>query len=368
MSSPSDNRTPDVTLQINLSGGDVGYCEWTVPALVATHRPDVQEIVVVVDCCRAQSTPVFHPDTRSSRAQFDERLGRLAAICERWRARGLVDRCELVESDGARLASLNQKYCGEATRRTHDHRGHAFSAYFAGWDTARTRYVAHFDADVLLHQGNGYSWVRAAVAALEQTPRALAASPRIAPPFDDASHMVRVDGHNSGWLPAWRLDGAPHGWESEWFSTRCHLIDRRRLGAVLPLESQRGRLSDAFSRHVDALLSPLFDTAAWTGLVASPEASSRLSRAARRLAHRTIPPFPLPPEVLLYEHAVARGWTCLYLDDPRAWFIHPDDKSDPFERLVPSLIEAVRRGDVPEEQRGVSGVQLDAWHALEVAQ
>lgn len=345
---------PDITLQINLCAGDLAYAEHTVPALVATHRPDVQEVIVVADGCRPASTPWLHARVRIPRDEFEARLARLAELCAALQRRRVVDRVVWLRPELEALRALNRKYAGFATGRSHDHLGHAFSAYFLGWDAARTRYVAHFDADIVLWQQGGFSWLRTATAALARDTALLGASPRIAPPpLTDA--MVHVGANGSGWQPTWPLHRVTGGWTSPWFSTRCHLIDRERLALVLPLTASRGRATDRRAATIDRWLTPLYNS----GVLVGPP-----KRLMRKLAMR-IPAFPLPPEVLLHEHAQAAGFACLYLDDPRAWFIHPDTKSETFLRLLPRLLSAAgQRGEYPADQRGLSGVQLAAWEAF----
>jgi hypothetical protein len=348
----SATTAPDLTLQLNLCAGDLAYAESTVPALVATHRPDVAEVLVVADACRPSSTPWLHAGSRFPAGEFEGRVARLRELCAGLQARGIVDRVVWLEPRADALRTLNARYTGIATARSHDHLGHAFSAYFLGWDSPRTRYVAHFDADIVLWQQPGFSWLRAAVAALTRDETLLAASPRIAPPLADANRMVNVEAAGSGWLPSWPLDRVPVGWRSPWFSTRCHVMDRERLGRVLPLGAKRGARNEGRAASIDRLLTPLYS------LGFPGRSRGRVGGALRG----RIPAFPLPPEVLLHEHAQARGFECLYLDDPRAWFIHPDTKPEIFLRLLPRLLSAAtQRGEVPPAQRGVSGVQFAAW-------
>lgn len=356
---------PDITLQINLCAGDLAYAEQTVPALVATHRPDVREVLLIADACRPQSTPVLHSPGRFPAAEFADRVARLRTLCLRWQAEGLVDRVAFLEPEPARVRELNRKYCGRATPWTHDHLGHAFSAYFAGWEQAHTHYVLHFDADILLHQAPGFSWLRAAVAALESDPKLLAASPRIAPPLPDAAGpMVDMQAAGIGWMPTWRLTPNEQGWRSDWFSTRCHLMDRIRLGELLPLQPERGGWLAGWSDGLNRSLFPLYDARAW--FTDEPVRGWRwfADRVARRLAQRVIPPFPLPPEVLLYEHARHHGRECFYLGDPRAWFIHPDTKPAAFVSLLPKLLTETRAGRHPAAQRGFTGVRFADWQAV----
>ena len=346
--------TPDVTLQINLCAGDLAYGERIVSALVATHRPDVREVVIVADACRPHSTPWLHAASRFPAATFTGQVAHLRTLCTSLQSAGVADRIVWLEPDPAALRALNAKYTGVATPRSHDHLGHAFGAYFLGWESARTRYVAHFDADIVLWQQSGFHWLHSAIAALERDATLLGVSPRIAPP-PEGDGMVRTEASGSGWLSTWPLERATGGWRSPWFSTRCHLIDRERLAAVLPLQPARGRAADHRAATLDHWLAPLFS-------------SGVLTRSPRRLMRAVaarIPPFPLPPEVLLHEQAQARGFACLYLDDPRSWFIHPDTKPEIFLRLLPRLLAvAGQRGEFPAAQRGVSGVQFAAWESF----
>ncbi len=353
---------PDITMQVNLCAGDLAYAEQTVPALIATHRPDVREVLVIADACRPQSTPVLHSPSRFPAAPFGERVSQLRDLCARWRSAGLVDRVVFTEPDSERVRELNRKYCGRATAWTHDHLGHAFAAYFAGWEHARTRYVLHFDADILLYQAPGYSWLRAAVASLEANSKLLAASPRIAPPLSRGdARMVDLSRPGVGWMPTWVLTPDAQGWRSPWFSTRCHLMDRVRLAEQLPLRSQRGGAVEAWSDLLNRILFPLYETRSW--LTGGPLRGARwlLDRIARRIVHGVIPPFPLPPEVLLNEHALRTGCECFYLGDERAWYIHPDTKPAAFIELLPKLLGGTRDGLVPAPQRGFTGVRFEDW-------
>lgn len=353
------NPNSEVTLQINLCAGDLAYAELTVPALIATHRADVREVLVIADACRPQATPVLHANTRFPAREFSERIARLRQLCHRWHTEGLVDRVEWIEPSAMWIRSLNARYCGRATAWTHDHLGHAFTAYFAGWECARTRFVLHLDADVIVHQAAGFSWARTAVNLLRSVPGMLAVSPRIAPPrTDSGEEMVDLNQSGNGWQKTWSLHAEAHGWRSDWFSTRCHLMDRERLAKLLPL---RGNWADAGSDAINRILFPLYALRQW--ITHAPVRGVRwlADRIARRITARVIPPFPLPPEVLLHERARAEGVSCFYLRDPRAWYIHPDSKPPELVALLPRIIGSVQAGIVPAAQRGFTGIRTADW-------
>ncbi len=358
---PSVSLRPDITLQINVCAGDLAYLDLTVPALVATHRADVREVLIVADACRPQSTPVLHAPSRFPAADFATKIARLREICARWLNSGLVDRVDWLEPWSPRTPELNRRYLGRATPWTHDHLGHALTAYFAGWDSPRTRYVLHFDADVLLYQQPGYSWLRSAVVAMEAAPLVLASSPRLSPPKSGPdSPLVDQNIAGNGWQPMWPLVPSVAGWTSPWITTRCHLLDRERLARYLPLAPRGRPIAETFDEVLNRLLFPLYNVRAWIADPARPP--TRLSeRIASRIARRMIPPFPLPPEVLLHENALQSGFECLYLGDPRAWYIHPDSKPPEVLSLFPLLVASVKSGRVPASQLGFTGIRPGDW-------
>lgn len=307
-----------LTLQINLSPGDIAYAALTVPRLVAAH-PRVAERLAVVDCCRPQPTRIYHPHTRAPEAGFGERVQKIRTLAAELRRQGLFDRVEYLTPDDPRFRTLAAKYVQPWMTATHDYGGCAFMAYWAAFDLPRTRYVIHYDADMLLHQVAGADWTQTALPLLAANPHAIAAAPRTSPPWTDDPARDAATRHEG--RPAVKVPG---GWLNDWFSTRCLLVDRERLAAELPLV--RG--------------------------------SFALSQWLRKWLNRGYPP---GPELVLHRTLGPRGRRCLHLDDPRAWLLHPTRKDDLFLSLLPTMLAATQSGDVPSEQRGYADLRLEAW-------
>jgi hypothetical protein len=353
----------DVTLQINLCAGDADYAGKTVPQLVRQCRGAVDEVLLVLDECFPQASPVFRPQERFSRESFKDRLARVKELCRRWIEDGLVDRVESLASGDRRISELNEKYTGEDTKWTHDHWGHAFTAYFAAWDFPRTRFVLHSDADIFLHDSSAGAWIGEACDLLRSRERVVALSPRIAPPPEDVSQMIRFGEKESAWLPTWTLEKVEGGWESNWPSTRFHLLDKQKLEDLLPLFPTTGNRAQHKARQANEMLSPAFNWRSWTS-AKSPDAMPEwMHRVCRKIAHHGIPPYPLPPEVLLFERAAAAGKNFLYLDRKDVWYVHPETKPGAFLDVLDGLVARVPCGDFPEEQRGLSGIVFDEWNS-----
>ncbi|HVU23844.1 MAG TPA: hypothetical protein VHE13_06935, partial [Opitutus sp.] len=181
----------------------------------------------------------------------------------------------------------------------------------------RTRWLLHYDADMLLHQEPGFDWAAAARDALVDGRPVIAATPRPSPPMLDAPDAPSA--HE-------RLTLHPHpaGWLNTWFSTRCYLFDVEQLRPLLPL--LQGRIY-------------------WEVLAA------RLRRRG----------YPRSPEVMLFRRLAAAGRFRLALRDQRAWLLHPVRKDARFLDVLPRLLAAIHAGDCPAAQRGRQDLQLDLW-------
>lgn len=309
----------DLTLQVNLSAGDSAYASLTVPALLAAH-PGATERLLVVDMCKPQRTRIVDPVRRYPEPSFSERQRHVLALAEAWLADRLVDRVVVLGPDNPLISTLSRRYLRPWIRETHDYGGCALMSYLAAFETCRTRWLLHFDADMLVHQSTGFDWVAAAQSAMADTPEVVAAVPRPSPPTlegpDTPSSEERL-----------RYRTHPAGWLNTWFSTRCYLFDLDRLRPCLPLV--QGRVY-------------------WECMLA-------------RLLRRG---YPRSPEVMLHRRLAAAGRCRLMLRDQRAWMLHPVKKDARFVAVLPHLLKSVRSGQVPDRQRGLQDLELDHWTAL----
>ncbi len=308
----------DVTLQINLSPGDDAYAEQTVPALVAAHA-GATERLLVVDLCKPQATRIVDPAQRYPEPAYSARQARILSLAEAWGRSGLVDRVVALRPGDELFGTLSRRYLRPWLRETHDYGGCALMAYLAAFELCRTRWLLHFDADVLIYQKPGFDWTGAAQEALARDPTIVAATPRPAPPM-----LAGIDAPTAH--ERLRSLDRPAGWLNAWCSTRCYLFDLERLRPLLPL--LQGRIY-------------------WETLLA-------------RLRGRG---YPRSPEIMIFRRMqAARCWR-LVLRDKDSWLLHPARKDPLFHRLLPAMLDSVRQGLCPETQRGHADLDLDAWAA-----
>jgi hypothetical protein len=159
---------------------------------------------------------------------------------------------------------------------------------------------------------------------LENEPNALAGTPRVSPPF--AAAHGRPDGPSLHESDVFKED-ADGFWRIGWFSARCFALDLQRLQRWLPLLTVKN------PRYLLEVL-----------------VRKRLQRG-----------YPPPTEMMIHRRACCHGARRLDLMTDKAFVLHPNDKGDRFLRLLPQLVESVRRGLVPTDQRGWENLKLDAW-------
>lgn len=309
-----------VTLQINLSAGDIRYAHLTLPRLIEAHRDSVEEVLLVVDCCKPQKTRIVDPATRFPEPLFAQKVQTISALAEELRSKGLCDRVVLLQAQSDFIPDLKRKYLRPWVKGTHDYGGCGLLSYLAGIELSKTRFVLHYDADMLLYQKPGYVWTQAALGLMAQSPTIVAATPRISPPFTTSITVPDAPSLHEG-RPFIKTEG---GWINDWFSTRCFLLDKQKLLHYLPL--LKGRLL--------------------------------LETIAVKILNRG---YPRSPEIMFFRRIGRSGGHCLNLNSTDAWLLHPREKQDGFIQLLPAVINAVSRGEVPEPQRGFSDIALEAW-------
>lgn len=310
-----------ITLQINICPGDLTTgIELTVPALVKAHQPNVERVLLVVDCCKPQKTKIVDPVTRHPEPEFTRRVEKVCELAMNWRQEGMCSDLFLMRPEEPMLDLLRSKYLRNIIRETHNYGGVGLLSHLAGLELPATRFVLHYDADMLLYQAPGYDWAREAISWFDRHPALVGVTPRICPPVLEKRNDMNGPSFVQ-WPPVTAVEG---GWRDCWFSTRCFLLDRDRLARFLPL--LKGR-------------------ALWETL-------------ATKWLHRG---YPRSPEVLLSLRIQGGGGWRLNMDSEKAWLIHPAAKPADFVRLLPRLLTSVASGKVPELQRGNLELDLAAW-------
>jgi hypothetical protein len=306
----------DITLQINISPGDIKYADLTIPAIVSKH-PDIAKILLIADCCRPQKTKLVNPDIRFPKFEFEKKVEILIEICERLLKKGIVTDVYYFYPEDPYRQKLAKKYLRGLYDCTHGAGGTANMGYWLGLDIPKTRYVLHYDADILIYQRPGFSWVNETINYMKDLDNVLMGVPRLCPPVKTNASLTSLHEER----PTVEFENY---WLNDWFSTRNFLIDKEKLEKYLPLV--QGKVI--------------------------------LELLARKYLNRA---FPLDPEIIFFRTLSPKGVKRVMLKSESAWLLHPVDKSENFINILPHLIKQINEGKTPDEQRGYENMNLNCW-------
>lgn len=311
-------KNKQLTLQINLSPGDIGYAELTVPALIEQH-PEAIRVLLVVDICKPQRTKRVNPDIRFPEPQFSQRAGEIQKIAYSIASR--YNECDVyvLKPGDPIITTLGDKYLGGWYYHTHDYGGCANMAYWLGFELPTTQYVLHYDGDMLLYQQPGYSWTDEAITLLNENQQAVAACPRYNTPFPFSD---KSPSYKHG-VP---FKKAKNCWLDTFFSTRCLLIDKDRMRDNLPLLTGRILLETLLVKY--------------------------LNRG-----------FPRSPEIIMYRKIGGNKGRRLILDSYKSWTMHPHSKPPEYIANLPVIMKLVHAGIYPEGHKD-ENFELDKWLQL----
>jgi hypothetical protein len=289
-----------VTLQINLAPTDLPHAKYTLPHQLRQWADQVDEIVLVVDLHRSRG--------RYSEA-WQERLpgfrNLIAEYCAKYAKARTVD----VDYSTEVATRLSKRYFGGEPIPAKDWNGGPFYAYFFGLDAAKYNYVLHMDAD-MLYGGGSTNWVTEGVNLLVERPDVLICSPIPGPPTAD------------GLLRSQFLASEPFSslaYRASSLSTRHFLLDQER-----------------FFERIQALT-----------LTQPPRRRIWQAQADGN------PPYN-PAEEIFSQAMEKQGLLRIEFlgHAPGMWSIHPPYRSKLFYDLLPTLIQQIETGNIPEAQRG----------------
>ena len=294
------NAHSGVTLQINLAPTDLPHAKYILPHQLRQWAGQVDEVLLIVDLHRSHGRYA---------EGWKERLPGLRLLIDGCCAKYSHAHFQDVDYSAEVTSTLNSMFFGGQPIPTKDWNGAPFYAYFYGLYAAKHNYVFHMDSD-MLYGGGSPTWVAEAAQLLTERPDVLICNPLPGPPT--------ADGH----LRSQNLESEPHAslaFRSPNLSTRLFLMDRNR-----------------FYSHIKKL-----------SLV--PQTKLNTLRA---LAEGQ-PPY-IAAEVIISQAMSKHG---LYRIDflgsnPGMWSVHPPYRSKLFYDRLPTLIQQIEIGDVPEAQRG----------------
>jgi len=288
------------TLQINLAPTDLPHLIHTLPHQLRQLGGQVDEVLLTVD---------LHRSSGRYATAWKERLPGFLAFVEEQCAKHPQVHSHEVDYSAEAIAKVSEQFFGGKNIPAKDWMGAPFYAYFAGFYHARHNYIFHIDSDMLFG-GGSQTWIAEAVRLMEARPEVVACNPLPGPPTGDGSLRSQTLIPEPSTSLAFRTSG---------ISTRVTFFDRQRvISHLAPLP----------------LIQP--------GLV-------RLWQA--RLEGNSS---YVPVEDILSQGMHQQGLLRIDFLGQAAglWSLHPPYRSELFYQSLPSLIQRIERGEIPDGQRG----------------
>lgn len=268
------------------------------------HTHPFTRAVLVVDTCRDHE-----------RAPSDDGISRLLDQSISLLREQVIDEVVRLDTFREHHPDRIRRHLRPCPSTSRDYRGIPLAGWIAGIEASDpdARFHLHYDSDILMHAAT--DWLPSGIEAIAAAPDRLCAAPHPGPPQDPGRPLHQTEDYQT------TGDALVFGS----FSSRRFLVDRRRLGRLLPLRPRAASTRHRLRSLVDGR-SPWLN---WEAL---------MTRAMRR-----------------------HGMTRIHLRDPSAWTVHAPDHGTEFAGKLPDIIRRVEDGVFPHGQAGRYDLDLSLW-------
>ena len=239
-------------------------------------------------------------------------------ILEDMKSEGVVDAIDILHGGESRGDETFEWFFGRKFSSHSDHRGGPLFQYLMPMRKCETRFVCHFDCDVLLFSRDAYSWVETGIEMIKAQPHIVAAAPCSRPPTDDGTYFQ----------PGNRVAGFGDAHLVNCISTRKFLLDLDWMKSRLPMQA---KLSGRKAR----LKSLLFGSSA-----------------------------TLPLENHVTDQMRKETLWRLDVSGADAWSLHLAVHDWELVRVLPRLVQLVEDNVFPREQMGRYDFDIELWRSL----
>lgn len=300
----------DCTLAFLVARTDVSFMMQTIPHLVRTCRFLFKKRLLFVDTAPLGREYLTRPGIGT--------LDELYTCCQSLVQDGVIDEVIDIPYSAPERKQGYRKHFAPPLFHTHDCRGYPIWGSIFPLETVKTRYLVHFDSDMLLYQHPDYSWIEAGIEYLQKYPDIASILPLSGPPTSGGELLQQSQEQE----PYIRDERGFYSFKT--FTSRVFLIDIPKFEQLLPLQFDlplKSRIRDLVYKK--SCLRP------WEEMVGQVLKKSSYVRVD--------------------------------LDSARAWTLHPSVRGTQFLEALPRLIQQIEAGQYPPEQAGYYDLELDCW-------
>lgn len=309
---------PSCSLWIFVARTDVSFMMQTIPHLVRMSNYPFEEKVLAIDTAPLSGEKVMRPGLGT--------MEQLRSYTEKLLEMGVIDRVVDINYNPDYRNLIYRKHFGSPIRATHNYKGYPILGSIFTIEECKSDYMVHFDSDMMMYQDSNYSWIEEGINLINKDPNLMFVRPCAGTPTDDSSQLH----HQPEQLN-------PAGfYQYQFFGSRVYLINRQRFDLLLPFPIIWRPYNLKFMNSIPTNFQTLLNNLTGKGKLESWE-------------------------VMVSEKVKQTNYYRGTLTNPKAWTLHPKDRSPEFIAALPKIIERIESGDYPCQQVGYYDLLSEFW-------
>ena len=230
---------------------------------------------------------------------------------------GAIDEVLQIDYNRELVHAAYLKHFGKNFPETHCFRGYPYYGSILPFESSDSKYIAHLDSDMLIYQKDGYDWIQEAIEIMEDNQDIICCLPLSGPPrSDDQLHQGTTE---------YKFDKKRDIFLFKNFTSRIFVMNTERFASLLPMK---------------------INWLSWREII-----KSKLWGNGRMLCW----------EVSVSNAINNSTFYRADLANKFAWSLHPPERGERFNALIPELISQIESGWFPRQQAGHYDLNLDWW-------
>ena len=301
-------NSPRCDLFILSAVTDLSFLQFTIP-----HQ---------VNQCKVNGKKVLRIDTSPVSGYYKNhrelaKLSELKDLANNFLNEGLIDEVLQIEYTREFVNAAYRRHFGKEFPETHCFRGYPYYGSILPFEFSDSEYIAHLDSDMLIYQEEGFDWIQEAIEIMEDNQDIICCLPLSGPPLSDEQlHQGSTE---------YKFDKKRGIFLFKNFTSRIFVMNTARFASLLPMK---------------------INWLSWRETI-----KSKLLGNGRMLCW----------EVSVTSAIEKSTFYRADLANKFAWSLHPPERGERFNSLIPDLISKIESGWFPRQQAGHYDLNLDWW-------
>ena len=284
-------NSPRCDLFILSAVTDLSFLQLTIP-----HQ---------VNQCKVNGKKVLRIDTSPVSGYYKNhrelaKLSELKDLANDFLNEGLIDEVLQIEYTREFVNAAYRRHFGKEFPETHCFRGYPYYGSILPFEFSDSEYIAHLDSDMLIYQEEGFDWIQEAIEIMEDNQDIICCLPLSGPPLSDKQlHQGSTE---------YKFDKKRGIFLFKNFTSRIFVMNTARFASLLPMK---------------------INWLSWRETI-----KSKLLGNGRMLCW----------EVSVTSAIEKSTFYRADLANKFAWSLHPPERGERFNSLIPDLISKVESG------------------------